>query len=303
MSPAPSPGSAERLAPRIVSVVVPVLDAAGTLPRQLDALAAQRYAGAWEVVVIDNGSTDASAALAREWSDRLPDLTVIDARERRGINHARNVGWVASRGDFVTFTDADDEVGPGWLSALAEAAARWDMVGGWIDEQSLNDEKTRAWRPPWLPRERLPVLLDFLPFAMSSNCGIWSDVLTAVGGWNEDFARGCTDVELSWRVQLAGYTLGYAPEAVVRYRYRRTLGGLAHQYYCYGRAEPQVYRAFRDSGLQRSNPIVACLSWGWLSLSAVQLLAGPARRGVWIRKAAYRAGRLRGSLRQRVLFL
>jgi glycosyltransferase involved in cell wall biosynthesis len=281
--------------------VISVLNAADTLPQQLEALASQGYKGAWEVIIADNGSTDGSERIARRWAGRLPGLQVLSASDRRGITHARNAGVAASHGDFLAFCDADDEVVPGWLEAMAEAAQHCDMVGGRIDEESLNDDLTKSWRPPWVPHDQLPVALDFLPCAVSASCGIWADVFQAVGGWNEDYAQGGTDVELSWRVQLSSYRLCFAPHAVVRYRFRRSLPMLVHQFYRYGRAEPQLYNAFHRYGMRRSF-WRACLAWGWILLHVGDLAGGRAKRGFWLRTLAYRWGRVCGSVRKRVLF-
>ena len=288
--------------PELISVVIPVLNSATTLPLQLDALASQQYEGAWEVIVSDNGSTDGSAIIARNWIARLPGLKVVDASARRGTNYARNVGVSAARGDFLAFCDADDEVAPGWLTTLAQAARHGDMVGGWVDEESLNDEITKSWRPPWMPRDRLPVILDFLPFALSANCGIWTAVLQAVGGWNEDYIQGGTEVDLSWRVQLAAYRLYFAPQAIVRYRFRRSLPALLYQFYRYGRAHPQLYHAFRSYGARRGSFREACRIWTWLLLYMRKLMRGRAQRGFWLRLVAYHWGHVWGSIRHGVLF-
>src|SRR5205085_6844888 len=117
----------------LVSVIVPVRNGERHVGDQMAALAAQDYDGPWEVVVVDNGSTDRTAEVVARWRDRLPSLTVVDASNRRGLNHARNAGRAAARGDFLAFCDADDVATPGWVSALAEAAAQADLVSGAIE--------------------------------------------------------------------------------------------------------------------------------------------------------------------------
>jgi len=94
-----------------VSVVIPALNVADTIGDQLDALAHQTYAGAWEVVVSDNGSTDATRERVEVWRDRLPHLRIVDSSRRRGVSPARNVGVEAARGDLVLICDGDDVVG------------------------------------------------------------------------------------------------------------------------------------------------------------------------------------------------
>jgi glycosyltransferase involved in cell wall biosynthesis len=106
-----------------VSVVIPVRNAADHLEEQLAALASQTYEGSWEVVVADNGSTDASLEVVRSWALRVPHLEIVDASDRAGPSHARNVGAAAARGRVLAFVDADDVAAPTWLAELVAAAA------------------------------------------------------------------------------------------------------------------------------------------------------------------------------------
>jgi glycosyltransferase involved in cell wall biosynthesis len=95
-----------------VSVVVPALNEAAFLPRCLQALAAQDYAGGYEVIVVDNNSTDATSAIARSYG-----ATVVCEPEP-GVCSARQKGTEVARGEIVVSTDADTTVGPGWLSRI-----------------------------------------------------------------------------------------------------------------------------------------------------------------------------------------
>lgn len=282
----------------VFSVVIPVHDAADTLDECLSALAEQEFERPWEVVIADNGSQDASAEIAQSYRDRLPDLRVVDASGRRGVNHARNIGAGASRGEWIALTDADDVVAPGWLAALADSTAHADLITGSFDEASLNDARSRAWRPPrGTPEQMRP--LDFLPFAVGSNCALRRELFEKLGGWDESYAAGGDDVEFSWRAQLAGHRLYYQPAALVRTRYRTRLRDLARQSYGRGYAEARLYRDFRHHGAQREAYASALRGWLGVVLRLPWLLH-PIRRGAWLRLAAARVGRLHGSLACRV---
>lgn len=286
----------------LVSVVMPVLNAAHTLPEQLDALSKQTYQGAWEVVVADNGSTDGTPDLVEEWRDRIPTLRLVSALDREGCGHARNVAAQAAAGDFLVSCDADDIVEPDWLEHLVSAGRQCDMVGGRVDQTSLNDLVTQSWRPPFPTRE-LPVALRFLPYALGGNCGVRTDVWQRLGGWDENVAMSGEDVDFSWRLQLASYRLCFAPEAVVRYRFRSTARATARQFYSYGRMEPYLFRRYRARGVPRSKLREAIREWLWLAVHVGHLFGSMERRGVWMRKAAYRRGRFVGSWSCRVLYL
>jgi GT2 family glycosyltransferase len=294
-------GSPSGVAPD-VSVVIPVRDGAATLGQQLAALAAQTYDRPWEIVVADNGSTDGTAELVRSWTERLPRLRLVDASGRPGSNHARNVGSAAAAGELLAFCDADDAASPGWLAALVAGLGRHDLVGGRLDDTALNDPVALARGRRQLPGG-LPRPLRFLPSAVGANLGVRADALRAVGGWNEDFARGSSEVEFCWRAQLAGFRLAYAPDAVMHYRYRGTRRAFAAQVYEYGRAEVELYRLFRDQGVPRPNVLRACLGWGWTLTHLPDLLGSRVQQGRWLRTAAFRAGRLHGSIRFRTVCL
>src|SRR4029453_12460657 len=82
----------QRSRPSSVSVVVPAYNAAATLGDQLDALAAQQFEDDWELVVVDNGSTDGTAELARHHRRRFPAFTLVHGGLARGPSAPRNAG-------------------------------------------------------------------------------------------------------------------------------------------------------------------------------------------------------------------
>src|SRR5690242_2333301 len=84
-----------------VSVVIACRDAELTLGVQLAALAAQECPVPWNVIISDNGSTDATIAVARRFVDQLPDLVVVDSSDRAGAGHARNVGARATQAPLL----------------------------------------------------------------------------------------------------------------------------------------------------------------------------------------------------------
>jgi GT2 family glycosyltransferase len=141
----------------------------------------------------------------------------------------------------------------------------------------------------------------FLPYAPSCNLGVWAHVFEATGGFHEEYPQA-HDVEWSWRAQLASFTLGFAPEAVVHYRYRASFRGVARQAYASGLDTARLYRDYRALGARRTPLGPALRTWAWLLLRLPYVLS-PARRGIWSRRAGEAAGRLRGSVRFRVLFL
>lgn len=291
---------ARRPAPALVTVIVPVRNGARTLPEQFEALAAQRYDGPWELVVADNGSTDTTRAVCASWTDRLPRLRVVDASERAGSSHARNVGASAANGELLAFCDADDVVDASWLQAIVESARDHDLVGGVQDEARLNDDTIRETRGARAKRA-LVRPLGFLPFAPTSNLAVWADVYRTVGGLDVDYPQA-HDVEFSWRAQLEGFDLGHAADAVVHYRYRSTVKGVGKQAYLTGYDAVQLFRDYRSDGAKRPGAKETARRW-IASLLRIPMVLVPNRRIASVRLLANNAGRLVACVRFRVLFL
>ena len=280
---------------------MPVLNGEAHIGEQLEALAGQTYHGEWELVVVDNGCRDRSMQIVGEWAAQMPRVTIADATARRGLNHARNAGVAAAKGDFLVFCDCDDVATPGWLTAMAEGAAEADIVGGRLEWETLNDPVVRAWRPQ-SPMTDLIVDHGFLRYAPGGNMGVWARVARDIG-WDERFRFGSSDHGFAWNAQLAGYRLTYAPDALMRQRFRGTIRAMACQYYRYGRSAPQLQRAFRGAGLEPPDNRKAIREWRRLAATIPDLWTSREERGRWVRLAAMRLGRLSGSVRARVLCL
>ena len=289
--------------PTLVSVVIPARNVAAVIDEQLDALSRQRYAGAWEVVVVDNASSDDTGARARAWRDHLPALQVVTPAARGGstASLARNTGVVAARGDLVLHCDADDIVADGWIEALVAAAADADMVSGAVELERLNTPRTvarRGWRPA---PDRLPVALGFLPEVLGGNCAIWRRVLDDVGGWNEQYLA-FDDVELAWRVQLAGHRLSFAPGALVHHRMRPSLRALWRRAVRDGEGEVQLYADFRPHGMPGTDTGRALRTWMGRVVHLPDVIT-PGPRAAYLRQTGAALGRTRGSIRRGVLYL
>jgi GT2 family glycosyltransferase len=285
--------------PTLVSIVVPARNVATVIGNQLAALSAQNYTGDWEVIVSDNGSTDGTTKAAACWAGRLPELRTVWAGTRLGVSHARNVGARAARGNFIIFCDADDMATPGWLRAMVASARTADVVGGRLNHTTLNPAPVGLWRDFGTA---LPIALDFLPYAVGASLGVHTEVLSALGGFNEDYRGGGDDVEFSWRAQLAGYTLGFASDAVMCYRHREGLYPLAKQAYGHGRAAVLLYRDFRPHGIASFDTRTIVRKWIALACGLPEIFDRD-RVGDWVFRAGWRCGRLMGSLRYRVLYL
>ena len=173
-----------------------------------------------------------------------------------------------------------------------------------MEGQTLNEATVLGWREAVPQSVDLPRLQHFLPYSISANFGIWAEVMDALGGWSEAFDRpGGDDVEICWRAQLQSYELGFAPEAVMHYRYRTSLMAMARQHFGYGLAEPRLYRTFREDGMRRRSARTVGSTYKAIIVEIPRLITRPETRGIWIRRFSHLLGLAVGSIRNRVLYL
>ncbi len=277
----------------MISAILPVRDGGPWLADQLTALASQDCAEPWEVVIADNGSSDGSEELARRWAEEHPGFHFVDASVRQGPSAARNAGAAAASGDLLAFCDADDVVQRGWLAGCVAALGDADVVAGHLDLWSLNGG------PPAPPQPAATRQLGFLPAALGANLAVRRSAFDAVGGFSEELVTG-EDIDLSWRLQLAGFRFAPAPGAVVAKRERSRVGLVFRQARTYGRCGPALFRRYQSEGARR-DLAGALRAWIWLVV-ALPTLVRPRRRAAWARTAAVRLGRLEGSVAERVFF-
>ena len=226
-----------------VSVIVPAFNAQETLGEQLAALARQQVAFDWEILVCDNGSRDGTSDVVRVWGQDLPNLVLVDASARRGPSAARNIGAERARGKALLFCDADDVVDENWLPAMYSALQRAHFVAG-ARRYTLLNRKTDGpadWTEPLFTKDFLPQL----PAGSGSNLGVDAELFEQVGGFDETM-RTAEDIDLCWRIQLAGHALVAAPGAVIQMRRRTGLRAVFRQSYSYGAGDKMLLHKYAD---------------------------------------------------------
>ncbi|HEV2819638.1 MAG TPA: glycosyltransferase family A protein [Solirubrobacteraceae bacterium] len=189
-----------------VSVIVPARDAAATLPATLDALGAQEDPPTYEVIVVDNGSRDDTAALAQQ-----AGVTVLRLSRGPGPGVARHAGAGAARAPVLAFTDADCAPAPGWLRAGLCALEHADLVQGRV-----------------APAGPVPALHRTLEVTCESglyeaaNLFVRRVAYDAAGGFGAGLeGPGAPpfgeDVLFGWAIRRAGLRTAFADEALVRH--------------------------------------------------------------------------------------
>ena len=219
----------------LVSIVVPTLDGAATLPALLDAIAAQRTDFPFETVAVDSGSADGSIDLMR---GRVGRLVQID---RTAFDHGltRNLGVEAARGEFVVLMVQDAvPISPGWLASLVRPLRDDASMAGTYARQVARPDAsalTRWYLSRWMaasPDPRPPQRLTPDAFARLApverlHACVFDNVCSCIrrSVWAaRPFAPTPMAEDLEWArdVLLAGHTLAYVPAAVVVHSHERS---------------------------------------------------------------------------------
>lgn len=219
-----------------VSVIVPVYNGALTIAACIESLLNQNYpADAYDIIVVENGSTDDTTAVAAQYPVRLLHSP------RRGPAAARNFGLARSTADIVAFTDADCIADTNWLSELVKPYT--DPAIGGVGGAILAYRQADRNFVEMFSDEHSPLVNfvsgegEFLPHLYTANASYRRSLLDTVDGFNPDLITA-EDTDLSWRLQLqTGAQLHYAPQAIVYHQHRSTRTGLARQYRLYGFGE------------------------------------------------------------------
>lgn len=205
-----------------LSVVIAAYNAAATLPDQLEALIKQGTRS-WEILVCDNGSTDNTTDIVRQWARHRPEIVLVDASARRGPAAARNIGVTASKGELIAFCDADDIVGEKWADTIEAALESHSFVAGRFDLQKLASGSgfSVSWSPQLDGLSRLPFLPELVT-AGAGNMAMRREVFESIDGFDET-SLTAEDDDLCLRAQLAGYPLVFVPELLLHVRKRSGL--------------------------------------------------------------------------------
>lgn len=218
----------------ILSVIIVNLNGERYLRGCLGSLASQTFRD-FEVIVVDNGSTDSSVELIRR---DFPWVRIISLEKNTGFAKGNNIGFAASSSRYMATLNNDTIADSGWLSSLYEAAesdAAVGMVASKIflgEDGNELDSAGMLIYPDGMSRQRgrgekdsgqFDVIGEVL-FPSACAALYRSDMLKEIGGFDEDFFSYCEDADLGLRARLAGWKAAFARGAVVRHLYSQTGG-------------------------------------------------------------------------------
>ena len=228
---APFPEASVRTWPK-VSVVICAYNAADTLDDCLDSLGRLNYPD-FEVIVVNDGSRDATGDIARRYPVRLIEVP------NGGLSAARNIGLSAATGEIVAYTDADVRVDRDWLTYLVQPFLTSDVVGSGGPNVVPPDDPFVAQCVARAPGGPTQVLLDdrIAEHVPGCNMAFRREALLAINGFNPVYLRAGDDVDICWRLQAKKQRIGFSPSALVWHHHRSSIKAYWRQQVGYGEGE------------------------------------------------------------------
>jgi len=220
-----------------VSVIVCVYNGERTLDACLASLKKLNYPN-YEVVVVNDGSTDGTRQIAEGYSY----IRLIN-QENKGLSEARNVGIRAATGEIIAFTDADCMADADWLTHLVARFQSSDFAAVGGPNLTPPDDSFVASCVAVSPGAPTHVLLDdeVAEHIPGCNMAFRHEALKAISGFDPIFRAAGDDVDLCWRLQNKGYKIGFSPAAVVWHFRRNTVRDYLKQQRGYGKAETLLF--------------------------------------------------------------
>jgi glycosyltransferase involved in cell wall biosynthesis len=280
-----------------LSVIVCVHNGARSIVHQLEALDRQQWDEPWEVIVVDNRSTDDTPRVIREFARSHPRFRTVAAPRSLGLAYARNVGVASSSAPAVAFCDDDDVVAEGWVAAMGTALREHPIVACRFDWSTLQGVGRSTFQRDGLG--------EIFGYKIAAGVGGWQRSLwDALDGNDESLTFTGEDFDMSIRAFLEhGVTPYFEPRAVCHVARRSGRRANFRQARRYGRASVVLYKRYgvgrtdRRAELRRSMKV-----WAWLAANLLSLRqTGEGSR--WARRAGLQIGRLEQSIRSRTLWL
>jgi glycosyltransferase involved in cell wall biosynthesis len=229
-----------------ISVVVCSYNGSATIRDTLNGLVSLEYP-AFEVIVVNDGSNDNLASIVKEYPVQLISTP------NRGLSNARNTGMKAAQGEIVAYIDDDAYPDPQWLHYLAYAyrTSGHACIGG--PNLAPHDDGPIATCVANAPGGPVHVLLsdEIAEHVPGCNMTFRREVLMQIGGFDPIYRSAGDDVDVCWRIQALGETVGFHPSAIVWHHRRNSLKAYWKQQKGYGKAEalleekwPEKYNGF-----------------------------------------------------------
>jgi glycosyltransferase involved in cell wall biosynthesis len=225
-----------------ISLIIATRNRSRQLAACLQAISKLAFDGTWELIVVDNGSTDETSAVVDGARSIISAPVTMLFEPKRGAGVARNRGIAAARGRIVAFTDDDCYVDRHYLAEICRAFEdeKIGFVTGRVELYDESDAATTVNRSR-KPRRYLAHRYLYTDSIIGANLAFRRSVLEQIGGFDEQMGAGrmfsAEDVDVAGRAASAGWDGAYRPEPLVYHHHGRTQADISklHKYYDIGR--------------------------------------------------------------------
>ena len=284
-----------------LSVIVTTHNREDLVEDTLASLAEQEWDGDWDILLVDNDSTDATPEILERWADKMPAPTrILHADERPSICYVRNTAVEATDATSIVFIDDDDVVGQGFVAAMGTALREHEFIGASRDLAALNSADEASYRGGEGMEERND--LFGVPIVPGGGCGCRRDVWLRLGGNDEDLGYGAEDAGLSIAVYLDGIDTVFVDDAPYHVRHRTTVRSAYRQGVIFAVAHVLLVKRHRAELGIHADPLGRVMR-GWAGLvRRLPMLRRSETRAVWMWQLGRRVGRIKGSITERTWY-
>ncbi|HWR41102.1 MAG TPA: glycosyltransferase family 2 protein [Patescibacteria group bacterium] len=247
-----------------VSIVIPSCNGLHHLKNCLPSLVRQEYQGKWEILVVDNASTDGTAAYLRE---QFPQIRVVANKINEGFAKANNQAASVAQGEYLALINNDMRAREDWLASLVDTCQKSGAVcvGGMIlDWEGQNIDFAGAQLHCFGVAQQQGIEMSVqqldgyakmrpISFACGGNLLIRRDVFLEIGGFDEDYFAYAEDVDLGWRLWLCGYPVFLSPTAFTFHRRHSGSAFLDHSDRLYYNARNMLYTMYKNYSEENLN--------------------------------------------------
>jgi glycosyltransferase involved in cell wall biosynthesis len=227
-----------------ISIVIPTFNRRELLEEAIDSIAMQTYGGRFELIIVDDGSSDGTEQMVRQKAQSVSFPLVYLSQTNAGPATARNNGIHHARADLIAFTDSDCTVDKRWLEVLVRHFSNPEIAGaGGIAVSKREDTLSKYFDYTGLYNSRLFPDKPGVNYLLTLNACYRKQALIDVGMFSQDFTHpGGEDPELCIRLRNKGYRLVFEPNAIVVHNHKADLAEFYTTFYRYGAGKALIFK-------------------------------------------------------------